>query len=263
MNVAILGCGPSGLLAAHAAEQRGHEVVIISRKIKSEINGAMFLHLGIPGINEVAPDFMIQVIKNGVREGYAENVYNDPSHPVSWDKFEGGPFPAWDLRAVYDKLWEAWELKIIDREYSHSMLTSLLDGSYAVISTIPRTVTCLRPAHRFTSQDIWIERLEGGLIERVNDDNLMYYNGFTPDGKYGMIGPPWYRYCQINGLRSWEYAKPRDPVSEIGGRVIRGFKPIATTCDCWPQVMFAGRFGQWQKQILTHHVYEAVYDALQ
>jgi hypothetical protein len=261
MNVAILGCGPSGLLAAHAAKQRGHEVVVVSRKIKSEINGAMFLHRGIPGINEVEPDFMIDIIKSGVREGYAENVYGDPSHPVSWDKFESDPFPAWDLRNVYDRLWKAWEPKIVNVEYSHAMLASMLEVQDKVISTIPRTATCTM-AHEFTSQDIWIERLEGGLIERVNDHNLMYYNGYTPDGKYGMIGPPWYRYCQINGIRSWEYAKERHPDSMLDGRVIRGYKPISTTCDCWPRVMFLGRFGAWQKQILTHHVYEAVWRAL-
>lgn len=258
MNVAIFGCGPSGLLAAHAAKLRGHEVVVLSRKIKSEINGAMFLHKGIPVLNEVAPDFMITIIKSGVREGYAENVYGDPNHPVSWDKFEPGPFPAWDLRAVYDRLWESWDKKIIDVEYSHALLASLLTTSDKVISTLPRTLLCTG-GHEFSSQDIWIERMEGGLIERVNDDNLMYYNGYTPDpsAKYGMIGPKWYRYCQINGLRSWEYAKPAE-----GQNVVRGYKPIETNCDCWPQVMHVGRFGRWQKQILTHHVFDEVFHAL-
>lgn len=261
MNVAILGCGPSGLLAAHAARLRGHDVTVISRKIKSEINGAMFLHAGIPGLCEVAPDFMINIIKTGCKEGYAENVYGDPNHPVSWDKFEDGPFPAWDLRAAYDRLWNSWEPKIVEADYSHAMMASLVASGSKVISTIPRDLTCTQ-GHEFSSQNIWIERMEGGLIEGVNDDNLMYYNGYTPDGKYEMIGPKWYRYCQINGIRSWEYAKPPGS-GGIADVLIRGYKPIATNCDCWPEVMFVGRFGQWQKQVLTHHVYQAVWNALQ
>jgi hypothetical protein len=262
MNVAILGCGPSGLLAARAADVRGHKVDLYSRKVKSEINGAMFMHASIPGISDVAPEFMIDIIKSGVREGYAENVYGDPSHPVSWDKFEGGPFPAWDLRAAYDKLWERWEGRILSIEITQAILLSLIETYDKVISTVPANAICALPdVHRFDSQRIWIERMEGGLIERVNDDNLMYYNGYTRDGKYGMIGPPWYRYCQINGLRSWEYARPPSGDS-IADSMVEGYKPTGTNCDCWPQIMKLGRFGAWQKQVLTHHVYEAAYHAL-
>ena len=29
-------------------------------------------------------------------------------------------------------------------------------------------------------------------------------------------------------------------------------KPIATNCDCFPNVIRAGRFGTWKKGVLTH-----------
>ena len=95
---------------------------------------------------------------------------------------------------------------------------------------------CTRPdIHRFHFQDIWIERMVG-----VGNRNIMHYNGWTPDGKYGEKGPPWYRFSQIRGLRSWEYSEP------IGGKdVVKGFKPIETGCDCWPKILKVGRFGAW------------------
>lgn len=51
MNIAILGCGPSGLVAAHAAMQINinKRVSVFSRNLRSPIYGAQYLHQPIPG----------------------------------------------------------------------------------------------------------------------------------------------------------------------------------------------------------------------
>lgn len=254
MNIAVLGCGPSGLLAAHAANELGHNVVVYSMPQKSEISGAMFMHTMIPGLSGVSPEMQIEIVKSGIREGYAENVYGDPEHPVSWDKFEPGLFPAWDLRKTYDKLWWKWQGRIIPANITLTVLASICEGHDKVISSIPAPTICIRPkVHVFDSQKIWIKRMEG-----VSPRNVMHYNGWTADGKYGQVGPKWYRYSQIQGHRSWEYSIPIE-----NGDVVEGYKPIFTNCDCWPRVMKVGRFGAWRKQVLTHHVWNEVFDALQ
>jgi hypothetical protein len=99
------------------------------------------------------------------------------------------------------------------------------------------------------------------MIPNVNDDDVMYYNGYTPDGRYGKIGPPWYRYSQINGYRSWEYSKP--PMDIKPFQISEGYKPLWTNCNCYPKFIKLGRFGAWEKQILTHHVYGGTFSALQ
>ena len=51
MNVAVLGCGPAGLIAAWAAEQAGADVQIYSKKVQSIIPGSQYLHGPIPGVS--------------------------------------------------------------------------------------------------------------------------------------------------------------------------------------------------------------------
>ena len=48
--VYVIGCGPAGLAAAHAARGMGREVVIFAPKKMSALRGPLLLQQPIPGI---------------------------------------------------------------------------------------------------------------------------------------------------------------------------------------------------------------------
>src|SRR4051794_36471109 len=114
MDVAVLGCGPAGLLSAHAAILGGCDVLVYSIKQKSPMNGAQYLHSPIPELTSQDPDAIIRYAKVGTRAGYATKVYGHPEAPCSWDKFEEGPRPAWSLSDSYEELWSRYGDLIID-----------------------------------------------------------------------------------------------------------------------------------------------------
>lgn len=266
--IAILGSGPAGLLAALAAEQRGVTPFIYSDGTKSEMFGAMYLHEPIPGLTGdwMAPDFTISVVKSGTRDGYAKNVYGDPTAPCSWDDIVSGDTPAWDLRAAYDKLWEGFLPRIGQMHLTGDNLGSILTHFPLVLCTVPARALC-RGGHEFAGQDIWIRHGPGRALlkDEINDDNIMYYNGYPPDGSVeDMIGFDWYRFSQINQYQAWEYSS--DPgESNTHHEISLGRKPLSTDCTCWQgyeSFHRIGRFGKWQKGVLTHHAYKEAGDLI-
>lgn len=252
-SIAILGCGPSGLMAAHAAVLRGQTVSIFSRKIKSEIGGAQYLHRQIPGITGEEPDGYIHVIKRGTPEGYAEKVYGDGKRSTSWhDHRQGAQVPAWDLRKAYDKLWEMYAPRALDVEIDSDWVGFLLKNYKAVISTVPAPVVCEDSGHEFARQEITID-----LRCLDISDNTMIYNGVRSF--------PWYRASRIFGVvGGYEY--PGDIAAQyrqFGARMVTARKPLSTTCTCWPNLFKAGRYGVWDKSLLTHDSFQAVWEAME
>lgn len=260
MKVAVLGCGPAGLIAAHAAVELGHHVSVFSHKLKSRTFGAMYLHKPIHGVSPPEPEMEITVVKLGSREGYAANVYGDPHADVSWDKFSNGPTPGWDLAATYEKLWEMYEGIIVNKTLSPPVIRSIEMRYDTVFSTIPAKMLCEVWEHDFESQQIWV--LHGPADEESNA-NVMYYNGLPLTGFGG-----WYRYSNIRGYQSWEYSPKQIPRYVEGQAVMRGLqiidglKPLRTNCDCRPGIVRLGRFGKWDKHTFTHHSYTEVWDVL-
>lgn len=266
MRVAILGSGPAGLLAALACEQRGIDPIIFSHGEKSEMFGAMYLHEPIPGLTGdiLAPDLHIDVIKSGTRAGYAENVYGNPNAPCSWDVIPEGDTPAWDLRAAYDKLWDRYLPAIVRTDIGRSSIPDLISTHDLVLSSIPAQPLCWSGDHRFDKQDIWVIHGPANAIIARPRANMMYYNGTTP--RHG--GYNWYRFSQINSYHAWEYSTPQtlDAWQEEAGRSLAvGFKPLGTNCNCWLGSSFKriGRFGKWEKGVLTHHAYRDAIAAIE
>lgn len=241
-RVTILGCGPSGLLAAHAFALKGWEVNIISRKIPSKIGGAQYIHRAIPFITGTRPDGLVSYVKVGTRDGYAEKVYGDTRAEVSWDLYDGN-VPIWNMRRVYSKLWDLYEASIEPGEASPAMVADL-SRKGLVVSSIPLVALCITPErHEFTRQPVFIVQMNtnaGGMPEHV-----ILYDGI-PEHQH-------YRYSRIFGVESWEFAMPS--ASEIEG-VVHIQKPISTTCDCHPLVVKVGRYGKWEKSQLAHNAFE-------
>lgn len=260
MSVAVLGSGPAALLAALAVRQvAGIVPDIYSQGVKSEMFGAMYLHMPIPLLNDPdKPDHKIAVFKNGTREGYAQKVYGDPNAPVSWDHYKNGYVYGWSLTKTYNILWDYFPHHTQVDLGAHD-IPNLCSSYEHILSTVPAPVLC-GVGHKFFSKKIWI--LHGATITGdealARDHDIMEYNGEDSTA--------WYRYSQINGYSAYEYTT--EPDEEEAGRrpsytVSKGVKPLRHTCICHLQhenFHRLGRFGKWEKGVLTHHAYRDTLD---
>lgn len=243
-EVHVLGCGPAGLLAAHAVRLAGHDPVIHSIKEPSIIKGAQFIHEPIEGMTGVDPDFIITFEKWGYPEEYAMKVYGSPDAPTSWNDFPEGEVPAWGMVQTYQKLWDTYEDLIIDTEIRAPYIKDLLESGAHVISSITPMGYCGRledpSPHLFEWQDVWIESVHSLTTPR---DGLIVYNG-NPNDR-------WYRSSLIQGHGSTEYGQAMP-------RVKRSRKPLRTNCNCferWPNFHRVGRFGEFKKGLLVHDAF--------
>ena len=78
-KVVVLGCGPAGLIAAHAAAMQGADIRIMSKPRKSFMNGAQYLHKHINGTPYSDP-FQVSYEMLGSPEQYRLKVYG-----AKWD----------------------------------------------------------------------------------------------------------------------------------------------------------------------------------
>jgi hypothetical protein len=243
---AILGCGPAGLIAAEAATQAGLTPLIFSRKVKSPMPGAQFLHAPIPGISQEGDEHKIKFIKTGTREGYARKVYGAPDAPCSWDEYPQGERVGWDLPAAYDRLWGKYQERILNGSLTAPVL-DFIEGSFDIVfSSIPLSYLCENPNHQFFNAKVWIRswRVAGGV-------NFVEYNGELLTGHY-----------RASVLGEWSSMEYGQPPSRSMIPALEGMKPLRSTCDCRPSIRRIGRFGKWEKGVLLHHVWDQVEEEL-
>lgn len=267
-QIAILGCGPTGLTLAQSLRWFGkefglkHEIKIFSRKEPSYIAGAQYLHEPVPGISrDAAADTLIGVRKRGTREGYAQKVYGRPDAPVSWDRYDPTLYEAWNMREAYTRLWEAWESAVVPVDLTpvHSAQAAsdgVLEGYEpdVVLNTVPLSALCLRnggsrmaegPEHMFARQKVHVQQTEGAFPE--DHPSEIIYNG-EPE-------PSWYRKSVIFGTVAveWSAQGPKPPIDNV----VTITKPVATNCDCFEDVSVpwfnVGRYGAYDKNYLSHH----------
>lgn len=242
MKVAILGCGPAGLLAAHAVARSGHEPVIFSRKVKSPINGAQFLHRPIQGATMDDEKFIVTFIKIGTEQGYKQRIYGlDPDAVSSWGNYKDAEkVQAWPLVQTYDRLWNNYGHLIVDRVLDPDSLQGIYDEFEVVISSVPRPV--LNGGEILGSYvDVFI--LPGDSGGWTLRDNTVIYNGIENPADFR------YRASNIQGVSSAEYTV------EVPGSV-RVRKPIKWLgSNKHPEILKVGRYGRWDKSQLAHHAY--------
>jgi hypothetical protein len=246
MKAIVLGCGPAGLLAAHACKLRGLEVEIYSIKQKSPILGAQYLQRGIPFLTG-DPDGHVVFNHVGTSDGYATKVYGSADAQTSWGAYEDGFYPAWSLKNAYDELWDRFEADITDIKLNSVILSSLeerTDVDYR-FSAIPVKAICWdQTKHIFEDKQIWVTR----TCPTPMVENSIIYNGRPEDS--------WYRASFLFGEYATEFGK------YMGGG-LQGIKPLSTNCNCRPLWQRVGRFGKWQRGVLTHHAFEDVIGALE
>lgn len=252
-KVLILGCGPAGLMAAHAASMAGYEPVIISKKRKSEMFGAQYLHRPIPDTTDQQP-FEVKYVLNGTAQAYREKVYG-PAYrgfvsPEDLDEDHSG----WDIRATYDILWQRYSGAIEHTPFSNEVeVTAFInrvsnEGTFhSVISTIPAPLLCTNNSHAFQAQKVYAigDAPERGVFSPIMVDlNTVVCSGESDRS--------WYRAANILGYHTVEWPGnkriPLDGVTEVT-------KPLGHTCECLPYVHRMGRYGKWQKGVLSHESY--------
>lgn len=241
MRVFVLGCGPAGLMAAHAAVLAGSDVSILSEKKKSDIGGAQYLHLPIPEVSdEDDPEGLIKIEKWGTERGYALKVYGNPNARTSWGNYNDGEMRgAWDLRRTYNILWDKYHDLILDLRVTPTMIPGIISEADLVVSSIPAKVIC-KKRHLFAKQGVYIWHRKG-----LDIDNLIIWNG---DPSY-----EWYRWSKVFGVRGGHEFPITADVDMDEARLIG--KPLQTNCDCWPEILKVGRYGRWHKDALTHEAF--------
>jgi hypothetical protein len=262
LKINVLGCGPAGIFAAHAAAQLGHDVTILSIKRPSHMNGAQYLHRPILGLSpDEADPFQIQYALRGSIEGYRAKVYGDRDVDVSVESLVG-THDAWDIRTAYDAGYAKYEHLIRDFHFSldPSVPQLALPDADLTFSTIPAKLLCQDDACSWQSEWIWSTDSVKGSHRSLyfNED----FDGSIDDNRVLCSGDPddyWYRLSIIQGWENTEWPIDRKPtVPEKAGRLWRVEKPIATDCHCAPDVRRLGRYGAWRKGILADSAY---YDA--
>lgn len=250
MKCAVLGCGPAGLLAAHAAVRNGANVVIYSDKVQpSFISGAQFLHRAIPEITNAEPDAMCDFRHLGNRENYARRVYGDPLADVSWGSYAEGLHPIWNMQQAYGQLWARYAELIVVDEINPSELDIISAENDLVFSCIPAPALCRHtPKCRFIRQDVWILPTDNHF--EVRECSITYNGSMT-----GL----WYRWSSLFGNIFYEYSLEVKNATKIS-------KPLRTDCPGpthLGNVIGLGRYGMWEKHQLIHHAYEGAENALQ
>lgn len=252
-NVLVLGCGPAGLMAAAAAEESGNDVTIVSKKRKSEMYGAQYLHAPIPGFSPER-GFSVKYVLRGTSDDYRRKVYGDPRVPVSPDELSED-HEGWDIRSTYGSLWHHFQDRILNTPFNggsdvkHFIAHALDSDKFNhFISTVPAPLLCTNPSHVFPSQKVWAigDAPERGIFCPITQagPNEVICSG-EPENS-------WYRTANIMGYRTAEWPENRKPPIEGLSQVS---KPLKTNCDCLPMVHRLGRYGKWEKGVLSHDAY--------
>lgn len=256
-RVAVLGCGPAGLVAMHSAVAAGSVATCFSRRRKSEMYGSQYLHEPIPGVPGI-PSSVVTYALSGSPEGYLTKVYGaERAVPDNWTDAESGDRPAWDIRATYDWLWDRYWPQVIDVDLTAHNLSMIVNGFDVVISSVPMPMLCReKDTHAFPASYIWAAGDAPGRGIRLPDEWRV------EDGmilRSGELEVAWTRVSCTYGHMTVEWPDGPEKPWPTAARVP---KPVTTTCSCWPEIVRVGRYGKWDKDGLVHDVYGQVQEAI-
>jgi hypothetical protein len=258
MRIAIVGSGPSGMLAAHGASNCGHYVDIFDRDPdQSRRNsGVFFLHEDCDLALE--PLTIRQVVlgnygmtSDQMAQAYGQKVYGQLGiqklsimtamrKPVITG-FSSGP--------AIQRLWDLYGNQVQVQSFSKLIeLDDLLKEYDKIISTIPAYIWF--PSFTFNNREVFIRHSEAPKHE-----NFVFYtvNHHTP----------WYRCSAIDGTFTMEYDYGVE-TEEKSGYGLRKVTKVIGKAELpeIPNVLFTGRFGCWDKSFLSHRVYDHVIEWL-
>lgn len=256
MRVAILGAGPSGLIAAHAASMLGHETKVFSQYRKSEMFGCQYLHTPIAGLVGENDGQDVSYQLTGTTSQYRDKVYGPAFRGRVSPEDLVGEHRAWNLRSAYDKLWHKWQDNIMDTDVRDEVfMEELLGYCDQVISTVPMPVLCTG-RHQFVAQEVWAigDAPERGVrVPYRAPEFTVLCNGDKEPG--------WYRAANVFGYGTLEWpalkANSKPPISGVA--LVK--KPTWTDCTCHADIETfnrVGRYGAWKKGKLVSDVWQDV-----
>jgi hypothetical protein len=196
-------------------------------------------------------------------EGYRDKVYSDiealEDITVSPELFVGY-HESWSLRQAYDWLWAQWGSAIVDCTIDQDRLMDMVAAYDAVVSSIPAPALCYqKDIHQFHGVKVAIDSYWFGDVRPLSTSkNLVVCNGF-PYNKANPTATGWYRTSTIFGQSNTEWS-PKVGIVPPNSQLV--VKPLRTDCDCWPNIVRAGRYGQWQKGVLSHEAFNLVLEVL-
>lgn len=259
----ILGCGPTGLLAAHACALNNWDFQVVSKKRKSFLFGSQYLHEPIPGVTDYDDCVRIWYHTKGSPEQYRIKCHGDAwDGEIAKEDFEEEHF-GWNIRAMYDKLWMKYGRDVADYEISGDMAQvhaiAKVERADLIISSLPRPLWSRHyspPGEKFIYSEGWAagDAPENGTFVPFTTDND---NEIICDGTDDVA---WTRLSRVFGYTSCEWpvrSKPPIPgVSKIQ-RPLRyepGLGHIPAN-----GMMHIGRYGTWQKGVLTTDAFKDVF----
>lgn len=288
MKVAILGCGPTGLLAAHACAINGVQFDIFSKKRKSFLFGSQYLHTPIVGLVYPSEGEPIKYVNIGTPEEYRRKAHGD-----RWDGIiEEGAFETdhigWDIRQAYEKLWRKYSQKITHYEikppvpvnegeellfsredlvfppknpnYSQVVDDLHLQNYDYVISSVPRKIWAV-PGEEFTFSMAWVagDAPEHGKFVPFGlpEDNTILCDG-TNEVEYTRLSKV-FGYTTVE----WPYNALRKPY-EGASALIRPLAYVPSSDYDNPANRFfhIGRYGKWEKGVVASDAFQEVMDLL-
>lgn len=258
-TVAILGCGPAGLIAAHMAKTAGYEPKIFSIPKPSDLYGCQYLHAPIPNLTFSAP-VIVSYDRIGTVEQYRRKVYGAKWKGDVSTQTLTREHPAWDIREAYERLWDDNNALIEPYLVTHDSMGSFPKNEFAfVFSSIPATALCVKgKSHSFESSHIYA--YGETPTRKIEMDDFSIGNNHVLCN--GLDAPLWYRVSRVFGYGTveWSISNPPSESGITGSSLVE--KPLSNDCTCFPDIIRIGRYGRWEKGILTHHAAEQVWEVL-
>jgi hypothetical protein len=256
MKVAVVGCGPAGLAAVHAAAGMGANVVIFSPGESSPQKGPLILQRPIPAITNDHPDAYIrQIVIGGSILDYRYKLYGDINISIQGDMLRDG-YHCWNHIKAYNRLWNKYMkrgrtnpyITRIDKELDGDELYTMQNEFDLVVNTAPLKNLCYNPTHEFMFKQV--EITFGHSYPEQPPDTTIFNAGHEYE---------WVRSAWLLGNSCTEWLVGTAP-PELNPFTIR--KPIRHECNCFPRVLGTGRFGAWRNETWVDTAYYDTRDAI-
>lgn len=251
MRVAVLGSGPSGLLAAWAVLQCGGCPTIYTKNTNPPLNaGVFYLHdacdLPLPrtevSIRLVGVD---GISRDKAVERYRSKIYGKNSGVLfvslpDRDSLE----TVYDGRFAINLLFDILQPYIQEATITQHNISDLKEE--LVVNTIPLSI--LFPDLPFKSVSAWVNNFPAAQ----NSPDYVLYNA----NPYCS----WYRMSCLFGTRCVECGVPKIGANTIS-KVVPSPEALEIAKERLPKnILLTGRYGAWDKNKLAHDAY---YDTLE
>lgn len=277
ISALILGCGPAGLLAAHACHLEKVGFAIASRKRKSQLYGSQYLHKAIPDLVSELEGQPVKYEVRGTPEEYRRKVHGKwwDGH-VAPEEFEADHM-AWNIREAYDRLWIKYSKRIYD--YSIPTNEEMAEGKDRIakitydlgldpsepypfdliISTVPRSLWAL-PGEEFIYSEGWAigdAPEEGQFVPYPCSDNTIVCDGTSEVS--------WTRLSKVFGYTTveWPHHAPRPPLRGVVP-VVKPlhYRPASQAVNPTANWLHVGRYGEWKKGVVVTDAFDRVTEAI-